>query len=231
MKQIQSVLPKFIGIISVLFLSGCASYHLREGNRLYNSMAYNSAVPEYEKALARKDYAEAKIKLADCYRMMNNTVKAEEALAKVVTLPEADPKYKLYYAQALMQDGKCEEAKKYYDDYLTKMPADSAARLLRSSCDSTAALMVDSAKYTVDALNINTGETNFAPVYYADGIVFVSDRTSPKHGRIYEWTGRPYLDLYASKKDSGGKWQTPVILPGTANGIYHDGPATFSADG
>ncbi len=228
MKQVRLFVPV---VISVLLLAGCASYHVREGNRLYDAMAYNSAAAEYQKALGKKEIPEAKMKLADCYRMMNNTSKAEEAYAKASALPEAGPEYKLYYAQALMENGKYEEAKKQFDEYLAKKPNDSAVAMMRNSIDSVPALMEDSAKYTVDPLNINTGETNFAPSYYADGIVFVSDRTSPKHGRIYEWTGRPFLDLYYSKKLPNGQWDTPKLLPGNVNGIYHDGPATFTADG
>src|SRR3954469_821400 len=97
--------------LSVLLLAGCASYHVREGNRLYDAMAYNSAATEYQKALSKKEFPEARMKLADCYRMMNNMAKSEEAYAKAVTLPEAGPEYKLYYAMALKENGKCEEAK------------------------------------------------------------------------------------------------------------------------
>lgn len=215
-------------VISVLLLAGCASYHVREGNRLYDAMAYNSAVTEYQKALSKKEFPEARMKLADSYRLMNNSVKAEEAYAKVAALPDAPPQYKLYYAQTLMQNGKYEEAKKQFDEYLVKMPNDQGALTLRNSIDSVPVLIADSAKYTVEPLSINTGESNFASTYYQDGIVFVSDRSGAK--RTYEWTGRPFLDLYFSKKN-GTSWDAPVALEGDINGIYHDGPATFSADG
>ncbi len=228
MKQVRLFVPV---VFTVLILSGCATYHLRQGNHLYDQMAYSSAVTEYEKALSRKEIPEARIKIADSYRMMNNSTKAEGAYAKVVTLPQAESKYKLYYAQSLMQDGKYDEAKKQFDDYLTKMPADQSAMMLRNSCDSISRFMQDSAKYTVAALNINTGESNFSPVYYMDGIVFASDRSTAKHPRIYEWTGRPFLDLYYAKRETDGSWDKPEGIPGNVNGIYHDGPATFSADG
>src|SRR4051812_33833274 len=117
LKRIFNLSPVWAIAVLVL-LSSCASYHLRQGNRLYSSMAYNSAIGEYEKALKKKNFPAAKIGIAESYRLVNNTVKAEPAFAEVVQLPEAQPIHKLRYAQLLMRNGKYPSAKLWLENYL-----------------------------------------------------------------------------------------------------------------
>ena len=216
----------------VMLLCGCASYHLKEGNRLYDGLAYSDAIEEYQKVLGKKDVAEARIKLAESYRLTNNIQKAEEAYSLVVKLKESKPVHKLKYAQLLMRNGKYADAKTWFDSYLNEQPNDNSAQVLRASCDSIAAFKKDSALYSVSSSGINTGQTNFSPQYYKDGVMFVSDRTSGKrlNGEIYGWTGRPFLDMYFSKRDKQGNLGTPEVLKGTVDGVYHDGPCTLSGD-
>src|ERR1043165_4533570 len=128
----------------VVFLSSCASYHLRQGNRLFDSMAYNKAIGEYTKALKKKNYPAAKIGIAESYRLVNNTEKAEAAYADVVQLPEAKPIHKLHYAQLLMRNGKYPSAKLWLENYLKDSVNDNSARELLASCDSVDALKKDS---------------------------------------------------------------------------------------
>ncbi|HRH67300.1 MAG TPA: OmpA family protein, partial [Bacteroidia bacterium] len=216
----------------VLLLGSCASYHLRQGNRMYRDLAYSSAIGEYQKALGKKNFPEGQIKLAECYRLSNNLGKAEEAYGKVMELKEVQPVHRLRYAQLLMRSGKYEQAKNYFDQYLGSQPLDESAKKLRSSCDSIARWQTDSARYTIEKSGINTGQSNFSPVWYKDGIVFVSDRTPGKGStKTYEWTGRPFLDLYYAKGDGKGGYGSPVLLKGEVNGIYHEGPASFTGKG
>ena len=136
-----------VAIIAAAFLlSGCASYHLRQGNRLYKDLAYSMAIEEYQKGLSKKENAAARIKLAESYRKMNNLQKAEEEYAKVVLLPEAEPIHKLRYGQLLMRSGKYVVARSYFELYLQANPNDQAVAKLKSSCDSIEIWQKDSAK-------------------------------------------------------------------------------------
>jgi len=211
----------------LLVLSSCASYHVRQGNRMYDSMAYNSAITEYQKALGKKDFPQARIKLAECYRLTNETVKAEEAYGKVVTMKEAEPIHKLRYAQLLMRNGKYDQARIWFDNYLKDQPGDNSAKQLRASCDSIDAFKADSAIYTVNTISVNTGQSNFSPQYYKDGIVFTTARSS---GKTYPWTGQPYLDLYYAKADKSGNFSSPLPLRGDVNTTYHEASSSFVGD-
>ena len=216
-------------LIGMLLLSGCASYHIRQGNRLYNELAYSMAITEYQKGLSKKEFPNVRIKLAECYRKMNDLPHAEEAFSTAVQLPETQPVHKLHYGQILMKNGKYEQAKIYLDQYLTAVPSDITVSKLRQSCDSITKWMADSIKYTVQSSSLNNGQSNFSPVWYKDGVVFATDRNSK--GKTYEWTGRPYLEMYYAKGNSDIGYSSPVGLTGDVNGIYHDGPATFTSKG
>jgi peptidoglycan-associated lipoprotein len=215
----------------MLLLCGCASYHLREGNRLYDGMAYSEAIVEYQKALGKKDFPEARVNMAESYRLTNDIQKAEEAYANVVKLKECQPVHKLKYAQLLMRNGKYTEAQVWFDNYLKDQPKDINAQMLRASCDSITSLKSDSSLYQVYSSGLAPGQTNFSPQYYKDGIMFVSDRTEgKKKSDLYSWTGRPFLDMYFAKRDKDGNLGTPEPIKGDVNGIYHDGPCAFSGD-
>ncbi len=222
----------FTAVVIAIILNSCgAGYHLRQGNLLYSELAYNSAITEYEKALSRKPIAEAKIKLAESYRNVNNMPKAEEAYANVVQMTAVKPEHKLEYAKILMRNSKYQSAIIWLESYLKDMPGDKNAQMLLESCDKIDELKKDSLKYTIEPVNINTGQSNFSPTAYKDGIVFVSDRSTDMAARkMYAWTGQPFLDLYFSKKDKTGAWAIPEALKGDVNGVYHDGPAVFGND-
>src|SRR4030095_2664138 len=143
-------------------------YHYREGNRLYESMAYHEAITEYQRALGKKDIPDAHIKLAECYRKTNNVDGAVEEYGKAVQFSEVEPAHYLEYARLLMRKQRYAEAKVYFDKYLEKVPADSSARDLSVSAASPEAFRKDSLAYLVDPAKVNTGESNFSPVYLND---------------------------------------------------------------
>lgn len=225
--MIKAKLPISFLLTGVL-LSGCASYHIRQGNRLYKDMAYSMAVEEYQKGLSKKEFPDARLNLAESYYKMNNLQKAEEEYGKVVQQSNASPQSKLRYAQLLMRSGKYVMAKSYFELYLASNPNDQAAMQLKQSCDSLPNWQRDSMQYTIQSSNLNTGQSNFSPVWYKDGIAFASDRNTKS--KNYEWTGKPFLEMYYSKGSLDKGFENPVAMNGI-NGIYHDGPAAFSSKG
>src|ERR1044072_7680172 len=143
----KSIRINFLLLGSVLFFSGCATYYYRQGNEMYNSLAYSMAIEQYQKALTKKYMLGAREKLAACYRLTNQYTKAEEQYAKVVAYSASLPEDKLYYSQILMREGKYEDAKKWLDLYLKQMPNDTTAKVLRESCDMVGAFTTDTSMF------------------------------------------------------------------------------------
>jgi len=215
-------------LFGMLFLlSGCAEYYYRQGNNMHEQLGYNSAIDYYMKALAKKEMTGAREKLAECYLKMNNYPKAEEnyAVALQDTVCPCKAESKFNYARILMRNGKYEEAKKWFGIYLKAVPTDTSARVLLESCDSVAAFTQDSSLFIFETAAFNTEGSTFSPVKFRDGLMITAERAAGKKNRIYEWTGRPFLDLMTVKSDGKGGWEKPEPLKGDVNGDYHEGPA------
>ncbi len=85
---------------------------LTRANSLYDAKSYSEAIEKYVAVLKKdKSNADALKKIADCYRLNNNTLKAEEYYTQLYTLKKASPDEIIYYAQSLMSNGKYSKAK------------------------------------------------------------------------------------------------------------------------
>lgn len=218
-------------VIFVLALTGCVNSLYKKGVKNYNKAEYAKAIGYFEKYLDKKNSADATIRLANSYRLTNDAVNAEKWYAKVVALPECQPADMFYYAKILMSLEKYDEAKKWFNNYLLKVPDDVVAKMLLASCYSINSFKADPSLYTIEEVEMPDVATAFGEVPYKNGIVFTADKLVFRNQKKYGWTGRSYLDLYFSQKDQNGKWLSPMLLKGNINGQYHEGPACFTADG
>jgi len=92
-------------------------------------------------------------------------------------------------------------------------------------------LLRDNGNYIIIPLKVNTDAIDFGTSYYKDKIVFASTRERGKLiSRRYNWTRKPFWDLYVSEVD-GYQLKTPKIFDKGLNGKLHDGPASFSNEG
>lgn len=219
-------------LFSLLSAFSCTSVRLRNANQYYDEYAFADAIKNYEKVLEKKMVPEAMVRLADCYRQTGNTLKSEILYSQVVRLPDALPIHQFYLAEAMIANGKYEQAKKPLDEYLKVSRSDFRAQQMRISCDSVALFFMDTTLFEIQTLPLNrAGVNNFSPAFYRSGIVFVSDRGKPGGGsHTSAYTGKEYFDLFYAKKTEKGNWLEPEILRGSINGPFNEGPAVFSSD-
>jgi hypothetical protein len=213
------------------------SGNFERANKYYEKYDYKFAITLYEKVMLKKPSLEVAQKLANCYRFINNTESAEQAYAKVLTFPEAEPVNYKYYADALKQNSRFSEAKENYLLYAARVTEQAEeARNMANSCDA-AKMWAENPVPNVSIENelaLNSEYSEFSPVKYKSGYVFVSDRWfvenegSKKGGAVYGWTGNPYLKLYES---SGLTSPNISVMPKPVNNESHNGPAVFTAKG
>lgn len=219
-----------IATAAILF-SGCKAFNLRVANNYYDEFAYSRAILKYEKVLRKEFDPEAASRLADSYLKTGNSFKAEIWYRRLSKSPLITFEDRFNFSKVLMENGKYEEAKESLKEYLQLNPNDKEARKLSLVCDSVHLFYEDTTIYTISPLPINgEAESNFSPVFYRDGIVYVSDRPSPGKSKVRSpWTGKEYLDLFYTSLD-GDRWIEPQLLKGDINGLYDEGPASFSPD-
>lgn len=74
----------------------------------------------------------------------------------------------------------------------------------------------------------NSENEDIAPYSFNNWVFVASSRGSSR--RKYDFTQRPFLDIYAFEKDKCQPVRLPDFLPGDINTRWHDGPITISAD-
>ncbi len=222
----------FITIASGVLFGACTNSLYKKGVKSYDEMSYHNSIVYFENYLSKKDApVDAKIKLANAYRLVNDIPNAEKWYSKIVLLPESEPINMFYYGKILMGVGKYDDAVVWFNKYLEKEPNDFVAEMLVVSCKSIYVFKKDTTLFTIKEVEIPEIATAFSQVQYKDGIIFSADKVAFKKSKTYNWTGRSYLDLYFSKKDQNGKWLSPMMLKGDINGQYHEGPACFNKAG
>lgn len=225
-------LYKKIGLICLIFLLPAVCFaqkRLAKANRLYDNLSFAAAVPEYERALkSDPDNSEALLKLAHCYRLINNTLKAEKWYSKVVELKEAKPAHMMFYTQALMSNGNYTEAEKWIQRYSKVAGKNDRTERILQSLQHLNSLVEDSMNYSVQKLSINSPQSDVCPVYYEDGIVFVSSRKRIEMvQRTHEWTGLPFLSLYFSK-GSENTFSNPELFAPALHTKFNNGSICFN---
>ncbi len=217
----------FVYSILTLLLLGCTNYY-RKGNTNFSNLQYHAAIENYKKAIAKNDSPEAKIKLAESYRLVNDYQNADLVFSEVVKFPQINNSMYFDYGKVLMNKGDYETAKIWFNKYLRNSPNDIVAKMLLLSCGSVGQFMKDTTLYTLKNIPFVGLESKFAQVPFGNGIVFTASRIENEKSRIEPMLGNSFYDLYFSEKDKEGNWLAPYLLKGEMNGNYHEGPATFN---
>lgn len=212
---------------------------LRKAHEYYEAKQYLEAATEYEglfqsSASSAIMGVDAKANLAHCYVALGKPELAEPLYREVMPDMVSRPEAYLYYAEALMLNGKIDEAKQQALLYSDKRPDDPRGPALKGRCDVIESIrpIFESAQVTAQ-VNVNRKITDeFASSYCGNNIVFASDRITK--GSIAEWTDqqRSYLDLYIAPMDAEGQLGVAKKFPYPVNSpSRHDGPASFTRDG
>ncbi len=209
-----------------------AQSSLKKANKLFESMAYEKAIPKYMSAY-KKDSTnnELVIKLADCYRLTKNNAEAEKWYGKAIKNGKAKSINYLYYAQALMSNGKYAEARKWLEEYKVAEPTDTRTERLIKAIDNINGYAEDSQNFKVEMVNINSQFTDFGAVEFKDGIIFVSARDRNQAiSRTHSWTGEKFLALYKAS-GKGVTFSTPQLFEKSIQTILNDGPLCVAKSG
>ncbi|MEY3238213.1 MAG: hypothetical protein RI883_2314 [Bacteroidota bacterium] len=222
---------KTISIILIIGLNSCTNYHIRQGNRHFESLAYSDAIKHYETVYPEKSNSEVEMNLAESYFKTSQVDFSEGVYANLISEGNKAPKLYFDYARTLMANGKYSLASEYFKKYLAIYKSDPVAKMLLSSCNSISERYRDTSLFVLKPIIEDQFVNAFSVIDYQNGVVFVADKEVFSGRKSNGWTGNSYLDLYTMKKDVEGNWLSPELLQGDINGRFHEGPATFSADG
>ncbi|AFK01965.1 OmpA/MotB domain protein [Emticicia oligotrophica DSM 17448] len=178
---------------------------LKAANRSFESMSYIEAIRSYEDYLrtakvGSPEMKEALTKLGYSYRKVQDTRNAERVYAELIEKYNKDLESEifLYYAQALANNGKYKESQKMYSRYGEEQTADMRGRRFTVAYMDNSRFFQDSSTYKIDYLyTLNSRQSDFSPMYYKNGLVFVSAREEGGAiKRVFMQNQTPFLDLF-----------------------------------
>lgn len=222
-----------IGIVVVVLvgLSNIALAQLGKADKYFEQGKYSDAITYYEKVLKKDaNNIQANQNIAFAYRKLKDYQNAEIYYAKAVELNPSESSNFLYYGQALKNNNKISEAKSQFEKFVKKNPNSFIGRIMVQSCSDIKEWESEEKAFEVKIVeNINSKNSDFCPLVYENGIVFVSERgidlVNENH---FGLSNKPYLSIFFAQESK--QYEKAKRFSNQLNSIYHDGPVSISSD-
>ena len=232
-----------LAIAVVMLLTGCgADTAMKKGDKFYALGEYYDAAAQYRKAYTQTSTKERTmrgqraLKMADCYRRINQTQRAIAAYNNAIRYKQEDSLTLFHLAQLHLRNGSYKEAAKTLTDVAAMAAVDPM--LVKSARES--ALMgpewkQKGSKYTVKRMDLfNSRRADYSPVLTGDDfdqLYFTSTRNQAQGDELSGITGMKPGDIFFAQKDEKGKWGKPQTIDTELNSPFDEGACTFSPDG
>ncbi len=194
---------------------------------------YPQAISLLNQALNRDyKFAEAHLRLATCYRAIEDNAGAIKHFTEVIKLKPQDPRYSMAYfvlAEINIKEGKYDEAIELLNQHQKIAPKgnllDEGARMLQNSQFAMQAIN-NPVEFNPEPLSskVNVFQLQYFPVLTADEkTLFFTARNG--NARTDD------EDIFISTKDNFGDWTTPESISRNINTRFNEGTCSISADG
>ncbi len=241
--------------VAALLLCACgADTAMKKGDKFFALGEYYDAATQYKKAYSQtsaKDRplrGQRSLKMADCYRRINQTQRAIAAYNNAVRYKQADTTALLYLGQLQLKSGAYKEAEKTFltlldslgmDEKRLKRQGTSQAALIATGLESARMAPkwkaeADYSGYTVKKQEVfNSRRAEYSPMLCGDDsdqLYFSSTRNQAKGDELSGITGTKNADIFFSQKDDKGKWSKPEPIESDLNTEEDEGACAFTPD-
>lgn len=229
MKNIKIYITSIVLLFSII-----GEAQMKKADKYFSKYNYAKAIPFFEKVAKGKsaDKQAAMIKLADCYRILNNYPKAESYYAQATSLGKVPPEVNYHYGNVLKSNNKYSEALSQYYTFLEYNETSKIAKNAIKSCQEIKYWETKPKEYEVKNVeSINTSRSEFCPVVIDNKLVFVAEKVNDIVDFETSLTNnQPYLNLF-SAEIKNNEIKKEKLLSKKVNTSFHDGPISFTNDG
>lgn len=239
---------RYIFWITVLLLTALPLESPAQGRRLaradkaFELKQYSDAIELYQRAynrVRRRDREEAArvvFQIALCHKYLNNHRAAEAWFNRAVRSNYPDPRARLLFAEALMNNGKYEEAQEQFTRYLEAKPDDWRGQRGLAAAGKAMVLKDELEDYQVEAVRMfNSRQDDFTPAFAdqrANSLIFASSRDEAFGRGTDPWTGNKHSSFFIAYKDRTGAWGRPSLLDeGPINTEFNEGAPSVNRSG
>ncbi len=228
--------------VAVSLLSCGADTAMKKGDKFFALGEYNDAVTYYKKAYTQtstKDRplrGQRALKMAECYRRINQTQRAIASLNNAVRYKQADTTALLHLGQLQLRNGAYKDAEKTFlqlkDSGMTNPLLAVGLQSARMAPQWKAE--AEYSGYTVKKQELfNSRRAEYSPALAGDDsdqLYFSSTRNQANGDELSGITGMKNADIFFSQKDDKGKWSKPELIESELNTVDDEGACTFSSD-
>ena len=225
-KKIQITL--WASMLSVIFCF--AQKKQTKGDVFFFQYEYQKAVQAYEKQLSEGTLTKQQfLNLADAYFETNNFEKASEAYIKIY---DQDTLMDSHHYNKMLQSLSKSPNAKGKEDFLASISS-SFPKELMENIEFNNQLMqngsgVNQLDYQIFNLEANSPQTDFAPSFYNDKLLFSSGRQVNKKLR-YEPGNEGYFNIYESEIQPSGQIMSLHTFEALQDTDYHKATPSFSS--
>jgi len=204
-----------------------------KAKKSFENYSYAPAIVSYEE-LVDKGYSEEDIfkNLGDANYQNANYSEAANWYSKLFAIEgaTADPDYMYRYAQSLKSTKEYEASNVWLQKYQAAKEADIRAMKIAGNPDYLKKIEKNSGRYDIKSLNLNSPDSDFAPSFKGEQLVFSTARDSGTVTRnIHTWNNKPFTNLYAAT--ASGDDFGPATKLSSLNKKTHETSAVFTKDG
>lgn len=229
-KIVAQFVVAFILCFSVTAQAQKISRSEQKGNKAFRVYDYAQAIALYNEvdslsAIGRRNLAKA-------YQFSAKPDSALNLYNELIALETVTAEDYFMLAQTLKMKERYEESQLYMVKFNELNEKDKRGQYHVNARDYAKVLKENSKNIKIIKLGINSSEEDFSPAYYKDQVVFASSRFKLKAiSRKWNGTGLPFIDMYLANVTDDGKLDSVQEFKTDFNSKFHDGPASFSADG
>lgn len=209
-------------LLSPVFVHGQRNV-AETADQAFGEQKYSIAIDRYKKAYSKikKDRSEKnriRFQMAECYRYMNETKRAEATYKSLYRNDyyKEKPVVLLHYGNMMMINQNYDEAIPVFEEYIKLKPDDPRGPEGLKSCQMAKYWTEHPTNHQLTNLReINTREDDFAAAYATDNfntLIITSNREGSTGKDADEWTGQSFTDLFLARQDRKGVWSTPDLL-------------------
>ena len=204
------------------------------GDNKSDKFSYIDAIKIYERVVKRgfvnPDLCQ---KIGDAYFYNANYKSAAEWYQRLFSFSKK-PNFEYYfrYALSLKSNGQIEESDKFMNQYLQLAPNQQRSILLQSKLNYINLIKLNSERFEIGTLSINSPNSDFGGSFYKDQFVFSSSRESKNiFKRTHSWTGLPFTSLYSGTINSDGLVSGSQKFAKDIDSKYNESTPVFTKDG
>jgi len=231
-----------IALASFLFLGNImaqAQAGLKKSDKEYDQWAYIESATIYEKVLKRgyssQDLLE---KLGNTYYFNGRYAQANTHYERLFAEFEKDgipTEYYYRYAQTLQHTGNDTEAKRYYDQFVSKAGSNTQiAQFRKNEAELKEQIKQNSGRYAnLSNLEINSPYSDYGSYVYDNRLYFTSARdTGSLAKKIHTWTGEAFTSVYNYRLEGEENTRQKVNrVKGDVKSRLNESTAVITKDG